>query len=73
MQEELLGANDTELEYTNGCQNPFDSQDPYNRAIKLLTTVCSSKLEHNNALDGSSKEDTNFMSAPQPATAAVMC
>jgi hypothetical protein len=73
MQDELLGANDTELKYTNGCQDPFDGQDPYNRAIKLLATVCSSKLEHNNAIDGSPKEDTNFISAPQPTIVAVIC
>jgi hypothetical protein len=73
VQDELLGADNTESEYTNGCQDPFDSQDPYDGAIKLLATVCDSKLEHNNAMNSSPKEDTNFMSAPQPATAAVMC
>jgi hypothetical protein len=64
---------DTESEYAKGCQDPFDGQDPYDRAIKLLATACGSELEHNDAIDGSPKEDTNIMSAPQPATAAVIC
>jgi hypothetical protein len=63
----------TESEYTKACQDPFDGQDPYDGAIKLLATVCGSELEHNDAMDGSPKEDTNIMSAPQPATAAVVC
>ena len=52
MQDELLGADDTESEYTKDCQDPFGGQDPYNRAIKLLGAVCGSELEHNNAIDG---------------------
>jgi hypothetical protein len=72
-QDELPAADDTESEYTKGCQDPFDGQDPYNRATKLLATVCGSELEHNDAMDSSPKEDTNIMSAPQPATAAVIC
>jgi len=63
----------TESEYTKGCQDPFDSQDPYDGAIKLLATVCGSELAHNDPIDGSPKEDTNIMSAPQPATAAAIC
>jgi hypothetical protein len=73
VQDELPASNDTKLEYTNGYQDPFNSQDPYNRAIKLLGAVCNSKLEHIDAIDGSPKEDTNIMSAAQPATAAVIC
>jgi hypothetical protein len=73
VQDELPAADDTESEYSKGCQDPFDGHDPYNRAIKLLATICGSELEHNNATDGSPKEDTNIMSAPQPATAAVIC
>jgi hypothetical protein len=53
MQDELLAAANTELEYTKGCQEPFDSQDPYNGAINLLSAVCGSELEHNNAIDSS--------------------
>ena len=64
---------DTELEYTKGCQDPFGGQDPYNGAIKLLAAVCGSELEHNDPMNGGPKEDTNIMSAPQPATAAVIC
>ena len=64
---------DTELEYTKGCQDPFDGQDPYDGAIKLLAAICDSELEHNDPIDGGPKEDTNIMSAPQPATAAVIC
>ena len=30
---------DTELEYTKGCQDSFDGQDPYDGAIKLLATI----------------------------------
>jgi hypothetical protein len=41
--------------------------------IKLLSAVCSSKLEHNDAIDGSPKEDTNIISALRPITAAVIC
>jgi hypothetical protein len=66
VQDELPTADDTKSQYTKGCQEPFDSQDPYDGAIKLLATVCSSKL------DGSCREDTNIMSALQPATAAVI-
>jgi hypothetical protein len=71
--DELLAADNTKSEYTNGCQDSFDGQDPYDGAIKLLATVCGSELEHNVATDGSPKEDTNIMSAPQPAAAAVIC
>jgi hypothetical protein len=63
----------TESEYTKGCQDPFYGQDPCDGAIKLLATICGSELEHNDAMNGSLKEDTNIMSAPQPATAAVLC
>ena len=73
MQDELLAADDTESEYTKGCQDPFDGQDPYDGAIKLLATVCGSELEHNDAIDSSPKEDTNIISALQPAIAAVIC
>ena len=73
MQDELPAADDTESKYTKGCQDPFNGQDPYDGAIKLLATVCSSELEHNDAIDSSPKEDTNFMSALQPAIVAVMC
>jgi hypothetical protein len=66
VQDELLAADNTESEYTKRCQDPFDGQDPYDGAIKLLATVCRSEL------DGSPKEDSNIMSAPQPATAAVI-
>ena len=72
MQDELPAADDTELEYTKGCQDPFDGQDPYDGAIKLLATVCGSELEHNDAMDSSPKEETNIMSALQPARAAVI-
>jgi hypothetical protein len=63
----------TKLEYTKGCQDPFSGQDPYNKAIKLFAAVCGSKLKHNDLIDSSPKEDTNIISAPQPATAAVIC
>ena len=72
MQDELPTANDTESEYTKGCQDPFNGQDPYNGAIKLLTTVCNGKLEHNDSIDGGPKEDTNIMSVPQPTIAAMV-
>ena len=72
MQDELPAANDTESEYTKGCQDPFNGQDPYNKAIKLLAAVCDGELEHNDSMDGGPKEDTNIMSAPQPATAAMV-
>ena len=72
VQDELLGADDTEAEYTNGCQDPFDGQDPYGGAIKLLATVCNGELEHNDAIDGGPNEDTNIISVPQPVTAAVI-
>jgi hypothetical protein len=72
VQDELPTANDTELEYTKGCQDPFNGLDPYNGAIKLLAAVCDGKLEHNNSIDGRPKEDTNIMSTLQPATAAMV-
>ena len=71
MQDELPAADDTESEYTKGCQDPFNGQDPYNGAIKLLAAVCDGELEHNDSRDGGPKGDTNIMSAPQPATAAI--
>jgi hypothetical protein len=72
MQDKLLAADDTKSEYTKGCQDPFTNQDPYDGAIKLLAAVCDSELEHNDSIDGGPKEDTNIMSAPQPATAAMV-
>jgi hypothetical protein len=72
VQNELPAADDTEPEYTNGCQDPFNGQDPYDGAIKLLATVCDGELEYNDSMDGGPKEDTNIMSAPQPATAAMV-
>jgi hypothetical protein len=72
VQDELPAANDTESEYTKDYQDPFNGQDPYDRVIKLLAAVCDSKLEHNDSIDGGPKEDTNFMSTPQPATAAMV-
>ena len=72
MQDELPAADDTESEYTKGCQDPFNGQDPYDGAIKLLAAVCDSELEHNDSMGGRPKEDTNIMSAPQPATAAMV-
>jgi hypothetical protein len=56
---------DTESEYTKGCQDLFNSQDPYDRAIKLFAAVCDSELEHNDSMDGELKEDTNIISTPQ--------
>jgi hypothetical protein len=72
VQDELPAADDTESEYTKCCQDPFNGQDPYDEAIKLLAAVCDGELEHNNSIDGGSKEDTNTMSAPQPAIAAMV-
>jgi hypothetical protein len=60
-----LPVADTESEYTKGCQDPFSSQDPYDRAIKLLAAVCDGELEHNDSMDSRLKEDTNIISAPQ--------
>jgi hypothetical protein len=72
VQDELAAANDTKSEYTRGCQDPFNSQDPYDRAIKLLAAVCDNELEHNNLINSRLKEDTNIRSATQPATAAIV-
>jgi len=72
VQDKLPAADDAESEYTKGCQDPFNSQDPYDGAIKLLAAVYDGKLEHNNSMDGGPKEDTNIMSVPQPATAAIV-
>ena len=72
MQDELPAANDAKSEYTKGCQDPFNGQDPYDGAIKPLAAVCDGKLEHNDSMDGGPKEDTNIISAPQPATAAMV-
>jgi hypothetical protein len=65
VQDKLLVADDTKSEYTKGCHNSFNSQDPYDRAIKLLATVCDSKLEHNNSINNKLKEDTNIISMLQ--------
>ena len=72
MQDELPAADAAESEYTRGCQDPFNGQDPHDGAIKLLAAVCDGELEHNDSMDGGPKEDTNIMSAPQPATAAMV-
>ena len=71
MQDELPAADDTESEYAKGCQDPFNGQDPYDGAIKLLAAVCDGEVEHNDSMDGGPKEDTNITSAPQPATAII--
>jgi hypothetical protein len=60
------------LEYIKGCQDPFNGQDPYDGAIKLLAAVCDGELEHNDSMDDGPKEDTSVMSAPQPVTAAMV-
>jgi hypothetical protein len=72
VQDELPAADAAESEYTRGCQDPFNGQDPYDGAIKLLAAVCDGELEHNDSMDGGPKEDTNIISAPQPATAAIV-
>jgi hypothetical protein len=63
VQDKLLAINNTKLEYTKGCQDPFNSQDPYSEAIKLLAAVCNNKLERNNFMNGRPKEDSNVISA----------
>lgn len=55
MQDELPAADDTESEYTTGCQDAFNGQDPYDGAIKLLAAVCDGELEHNDSMDGGLK------------------
>jgi hypothetical protein len=72
VQDKLPAFDNTKLEYTKSCQDPFDSQDPYNGAMKLLGAVCGNELEHDDAIDSCPKEDT-IMSTPQPAKAAVIC
>ena len=72
MQDELPANDDTKSEYTRGCQDPFNGQDPYDGAIKLLAAICDGELEYNDSMGGGPKEDTNIMSAPQPATAAMV-
>jgi hypothetical protein len=73
VQDKLLATDDTKSEYTKGCQDLFNSQDPYNRAIKLLAAVCDNELEHNNSMDSGPKEDTNIISVPRPAIVVVIC
>jgi hypothetical protein len=51
VQDKLPAADDTESRYAKSCQYPFDGQDPYDGAIKLLATVCGNELEHNDAMD----------------------
>jgi hypothetical protein len=65
VQDELLVANNTESEYTKGCQDPFYSQDPYNGAIKILAAVYNSEIERNDSIDGRPKEDCDVISASQ--------
>jgi hypothetical protein len=44
VQDELLADNSTKLEHKKSCQYPFNSQNPYNRAIKLLAAPAKSTL-----------------------------
>jgi hypothetical protein len=59
VQDELPAVNDSELEYTKGCQDHFNGQDPYDGAIKLLAAVCDGELERNYSVDGRPKEDSD--------------
>jgi hypothetical protein len=72
VQDEVPAADDTESEYTKGCQDPFNGQDPYDGAIELLAAVCDSELEHNDSMDGGPKENTNITSASQPTKATIV-
>jgi hypothetical protein len=65
MLDELLAVDNTELEYTKGCQDPFTSQDPFDEAIKLLAGVCDSNIERNKSIDDKHKEDSNVTHASQ--------
>jgi hypothetical protein len=44
-------------------RDPFNSQDPYNKGIKLLAAICDSELECNDSIDGEPKEDSDIISA----------
>jgi hypothetical protein len=63
VQDEHPAADTAESEYTRGCQGPFNGQDPYDRAIKLLAGVCDSKLERNESISDGHKEDSNGIHA----------
>jgi hypothetical protein len=41
VQDELPDVDNTELEFTKGCQGPFSCQDPHN---EVLAAVCDSEL-----------------------------
>jgi hypothetical protein len=64
VQDKLL-ADDPELECTKECQVPFNGQDPYDGAIKLLAAVYDGELERNDSMDGGPKEDSDVISASQ--------
>ena len=65
IQDELPAVDDPKLEGTEDCQDPFNSQDPYDEAIKLLAAVCDGKLERNDSMDGGPKENSDVVNAPQ--------
>jgi hypothetical protein len=64
VQDKLLAV-DPELECTKECQVPFNGQDPYDGAIKLLAAVYDGELERNDSIDGGPKEDSDVISASQ--------
>ena len=65
MQDELPTIGNPQLDCMEDYQDPFNSQDPYDEAIKLLTVTNDSKLERNDSIDDQPKEDSNIISLPQ--------
>lgn len=63
-QDELLAISDPKLAHKEDCQDPFDGQDPYNEAIKLLAATSDGELECSDSMDVF-KEDSDVISPSQ--------
>jgi hypothetical protein len=59
VRDDLLAVDDPILEGTN-CQDPYSSQDPYDKSMKLLATAGDDE-----PIDSGLKEDSDIISAPQ--------
>ncbi len=64
VQDELLAICDPKLEYTD-CQDLFNRQNPYDKAIKFLATTGDNELQHYNSMDTMPKEESDFIIATQ--------
>jgi hypothetical protein len=61
MQNELPAVDDPKLECIKDTQDPFNSQDPYAEASKLLAAAGDGESERNDSMDGGPKEDSDVI------------